>query len=62
MSFNVSAWSIRNPVATTLLFVLVPVTIAVIPAAESVTYPEALDVSDRAMFGIRCTNSLRGTP
>jgi hypothetical protein len=44
------------------LFVFSPVTMAVIPAAESVTNRDALVVSDNAMCGIRCRNSLRGAP
>ena len=37
----------------TPLFVRSPVTMAVMPAAESVTRLEALEVSDSAMCGIR---------
>ena len=35
---------------------------AVIPAAESVTKREALDVSDKPMCGMRWMNSFRGAP
>ena len=46
----------------TPLCVFCPVTMAVMPAAESVTNRDALDVSDRPMFGMRCRNSFRGAP
>jgi hypothetical protein len=47
---------------TTLLFVFWPVTMAVMAAAESVTNRDALDVSDKPMFGMRCRYSFRGAP
>ena len=39
--------------AITPLWVFSPVTIAVIPAAESLTICEAVDVSDSPMWGMR---------
>jgi hypothetical protein len=44
----------------TPLCVFTPVTIAVMPAAESVTHSDAVLVSESPMKGSRCTNSRRG--
>ena len=46
----------------TPLCVFCPVTMAVMPAAESVTICDAVAVSDRAMNGIRWMNRWRGSP
>jgi len=46
----------------TPLCVFRPVTIAVMPAAESVTHCDADDVSDRAMCFQLCMNSFCGSP
>ena len=46
--------------AITPLCVLCPVTMAVIPAAESVTHSESAEVSERAMCGMFWMNSRRG--
>jgi hypothetical protein len=51
-----------GPWPITPLCVRCPVTMAVMPAAESVTNCEAVAVSERPMCGIRCTNSRRPSP
>ena len=51
-----------GPCAMTPLWVLMPVTIAVMPAAESVTHSDAVLVSDKPMNGNRCTKSRCGAP
>jgi hypothetical protein len=51
-----------GPWPITPLCVFTPVTMAVMPAAESVTHSEAVLVSERPICGIRCTYSRRGSP
>ena len=52
----------RGPARALRCWSSCPVTIAVMPAAESVTQASAADVSTSAMCGMRCTNSPRGEP